>query len=37
MEFGVAVVLGRHEQYIDGLKAERERWLKVKQQLGVIR
>jgi hypothetical protein len=36
LAFGVAVVLGRNEQYVDGLKAEREKLLKEKQQLGVI-
>ena len=32
LAFGVAVALGRHEQHIDGLKAERERLIKEKQQ-----
>jgi hypothetical protein len=36
LAFGVAVALGRNEQYVDGLKAEREKLLKEKQQLGVI-
>ena len=36
LAFGVAVSLGRNEQYVDGLKAEREKLLKEKQQLGVI-
>lgn len=32
LAFGVAVALGRHEQHIDGLKAERERLIEEKQQ-----
>lgn len=36
LAFGVAVALRRNEQYVDGLKAEREKLLKEKQQLGVI-
>jgi hypothetical protein len=32
LAFGVAVALGRHEQHIDGLKAEREKLLAEKQK-----
>lgn len=35
LAFGVAVALGRHEQHIDGLKAEREKLNKEKQQFAV--
>ena len=33
LAFGVAVALGRNEQYVDGLKAEHEKLNKEKQQL----
>ena len=33
LAFGVAVALGRQEQHIEGLKAEREKLIKEKQQL----
>lgn len=32
LAFGVAVALGRHEQHVEGLKAEREKLIKEKQQ-----
>ena len=35
LAFGVAVALGRNEQHVDGLKTEREKLIKEKQQFAV--